>query len=41
MFDTLLKSQNAMIVSLDFGLAKDFKKAFLNLSKTDDLFYKK
>ena len=41
MFNTLLKGLNAMIVSLDFGLAKDFKKAFLNLSKTDDLFYKK
>ena len=31
MFNTLLKSQNAMVAGMDFELANEFKKAFLNL----------
>ena len=41
MFSTLLKGQNAMIANGDFELANDFKKAFLNLNKTDNLYNKK
>ena len=41
MFSTLLKGQNAMIAGMDFELANDFKKAFLNLNKTDSIYNKK
>ena len=41
MFNTLLKSQNAMVAGMDFELANEFKKAFLNLNKTDNQFNKK
>ena len=41
MFNYLLKGQNALVAGMDFELANDFKKAFLDLSKTDSLFYKK
>lgn len=41
MFNYFLKGQNALVAGTDFELANDFKKAFLDLSKTDSLFYKK
>ena len=41
MFSTLLKGQNAIVAGMDFELANDFKKAFLNLNKTDNLYNKK
>lgn len=41
MFNYLLKGQNALIARMDFELANDFKKAILDLNKSDSLFYKK
>ena len=41
MFNTLLKSHTVIVARMDFELANEFKKAFLNLNKTDNQFNKK
>lgn len=41
MFNYFLKGQNALVARMDFELANDFKKAVLDLNKSDSLFYKK
>ena len=41
MFNYFLKGQNSLVAGMDFELANDFKKAILDLNKSDSLFYKK
>jgi hypothetical protein len=41
MFNYLLKGQNSLLEGMDFELTKDFKKAILDLNKSENLFYKK
>jgi len=41
MFNYFLKGQNVLGAGMDFELANDFKKAILDLNKSDSLFYNK
>ena len=41
MFNYFLKGQNSLVAGMDFELANDFKKAILDLNKSDSLFNKK
>ena len=41
MFNYFLKGQNTLVAVMDFDLANYFKKAILDLNKSESLFYKK